>query len=135
VKKHEVPCSGCRKLSYFDLADKLGKNIALTFIDGITRRTNFIIDENLENGNRVHLIIQKIAENKDKGTIAAKVVLLGYINNQAELKHLEELERIKHERKAYARWQPFREIISACIQSIQRQMPLLSMIRQRNTQG
>ena len=103
VKKHEVPCSGCRKLSYFDLADKLGKNIALTFIDGITRRTNFIIDENLENGNRVHLIIQKIAENKDKGTIAAKVVLLGYINNQAELKHLEELERIKHERKAYAR--------------------------------
>ncbi|SFI30608.1 Diguanylate cyclase, GGDEF domain [Pseudobutyrivibrio sp. OR37] len=31
------------------------------------------------------------------------VVLLGYIDNQAELQHLEELERIKHERKAYAR--------------------------------
>lgn len=103
LKKHEVPCSGCKKLSYFDLADKLGKNIALAFTDGITRRTNFIIDENLENGNRVHLIIQKIAENKNKGTIAAKVVLLGYIDNQAELQHLEELERIKHERKAYAR--------------------------------
>ncbi|MBE5906160.1 MAG: EAL domain-containing protein [Lachnospiraceae bacterium] len=51
----------------------------------------------------IHLFIRKIATNAENDAVALSVVILGYVDNDAELRHKEELKRIKQERKIYAR--------------------------------
>ena len=62
-----------------------------------------IVDIRGKNNDVIHLFIRKVATNEENGAVALSVVMLGYIDNDAELRHKEELERIKRERMTYNR--------------------------------
>ncbi len=53
-------------------------------------------------GGLAHFLIRRVAANPVNGNVAIAVVVLGYVDNDAELRHKEELERIERERKTYA---------------------------------
>ena len=50
-----------------------------------------------------HLLIRKLATNSESGAVALSIVILGYLDNDAELRHKEELKRIRQERQIYSR--------------------------------
>ena len=50
-----------------------------------------------------HLLIRKLATNSESGAVALSIVILSYVDNDAELRHKEELKRIMQERQIYAR--------------------------------
>jgi diguanylate cyclase (GGDEF)-like protein len=50
----------------------------------------------------IHLYIRKIATNSENDAVALSVIILGYINNDSEIRHQEALERIKRERIIYS---------------------------------
>lgn len=62
-----------------------------------------IVDISGKNNDVIHLFIRKVATNEENDAVALSVVILGYIDNDAELRHKEELERIKRERMTYNR--------------------------------
>ncbi len=62
-----------------------------------------IVDIRGKRNDVIHLFIRKIATNEENDAVALSVVMLGYIANDAELRHKEELERIKRERMTYNR--------------------------------
>ena len=62
-----------------------------------------IVDIRGKNNDVIHLFIRKVATNEENDAVALSVVILGYIDNDAELRHKEEIERIKRERMTYNR--------------------------------
>ena len=62
-----------------------------------------IVDISGKNNDVIHLFIRKVATNEENDAVALSVVILGYIDNDAELRHKEEIERIKRERMTYNR--------------------------------
>ncbi|WP_028243352.1 EAL domain-containing protein [Pseudobutyrivibrio ruminis] len=62
-----------------------------------------IVDIRGKNNDVIHLFIRKVATNEENDAVALSVVMLGYIDNDAELRHKEEIERIKRERMTYNR--------------------------------
>ncbi|SDB49542.1 diguanylate cyclase (GGDEF) domain-containing protein [Pseudobutyrivibrio sp. YE44] len=62
-----------------------------------------IVDIRGTKNDVVHLFIRKVASNPETGAVALSVVILGYLDNDLELRHKDELERIKQERQTYSR--------------------------------
>lgn len=62
-----------------------------------------IVDVQTERGAIIHIFIRRIATNPKTNAVALAIVILGYVENNAELTQKQELELIRHERKAYRR--------------------------------
>ena len=87
--------------------EKLRNNFDAEFLDALLACKKegkpVIADIRSRSNGVVHLFVRKIATNPVNGVVALAVVILGHVDNDAELKHKEELERIRQERKTYAR--------------------------------
>ena len=62
-----------------------------------------VVDVRTDKDAIIHTLITKIATNPEKNVSAISVAILGYVDNDLELKQKEEMERIQQERKAYER--------------------------------
>ncbi|SFG20793.1 EAL domain-containing protein [Oribacterium sp. WCC10] len=56
-----------------------------------------------KNGDLTHLFLRRIATNPVTGIVAIAIIILDHVNNDAELRHKEALERIRQEQKIYSR--------------------------------
>ena len=94
---------GAGKVEYTNVINGISREFADALLKCREDGKRVVIDVRTVNKDVVHLFIRKIATNPTTGVVALAIVILGYVNNDAELKHREALERIKQERKAYAR--------------------------------
>ncbi len=81
--------------------------IAFEYADALERcketGEKIVTDARTNDGGLIHFLIRRVAVNPVNGKAALAVVMLGYVDNDAEIRHKEELERIAQERKTYAR--------------------------------
>lgn len=62
-----------------------------------------LVDTRSRSNGVVHILIRKIATNPVTGVVALALTILGYVDDDAELRHKEAIERINQERRTYAR--------------------------------
>lgn len=65
--------------------------------------SQIVVDVQTERGAVIHVFIRRIATNPETAAVALAIVILGYVENNSEIRQIHELELIHQERKAYRR--------------------------------
>ena len=90
-------------MSYEALKENYDLKLLEAFKECCSSGKRQVLDVRTINNGVAHVFLKRIASNPENGTVAFYFVILGYVDNDSELKHKEELERIKQERKTFER--------------------------------
>ncbi len=103
MRRHYPDLLGRGKVPYSNSNSGLGSDFTNSILQCKKDEKRIVVDVKNRKGDIIHLFIRKITTNPVTGVVALGIVILGYVDNDSELRHKEALERIKQERRTYAR--------------------------------